>query len=172
MLHIEPEHLSQMFVKATKQVFHDMLEVDIDIKYCELFKTSDLIDKAKLGLTGDIRGVQMDFTGDFDGELFLYYNNSLAMDLTRGFFKLNDVEMEDDELAESIDDILGELTNMTVGLFKSAMLHTDLKCMIGLPKPFHDGSTGVRPDHTILFRNVCAFTLYGDIMISDIIMYG
>ena len=172
MIKIDSEHLHEIFVKATKQVFLDMLETNIELTYTLLTQSCEVIDRPQYGVVGDVRGVQMDFTGDFDGELFFYYDYDLAMELTRTFFTLNDVEMEDEELVESVDDILGELTNITVGLFKSAMLHTNLKCMIGLPKPFHDGSTGVRPDSSIRFRNVCAFSLFGNVMLSDIIMYG
>ena len=172
MINIQPDHLHEMFVKATKQVFLDMLEAEIELSHSELLVSNEPIDRPQLGVTGDVRGIQMDFTGDFDGELFFYYDYAAATALTQTFFKLNDVEMDDEELAESVDDILGELTNMTVGLFKSAMLHTNLKCMIGLPKPFHDGSTGVRPDASISFRNVCSFSFFGGIILSDIIMYG
>ena len=172
MINFEPQPLHEMFVKATKQVFLDMLEAEIELSHSNLLMSCEPIDKAQLGVVAEVRGIQMDFTGDFDGELFFYYDYAAATELTRVFFKLNDVDMEDEELAESVDDILGELTNMTVGLFKSAMLHTNLKCMIGLPKPFHDGSTGVRPDSSVRFRNVCAFTFFGGIILSDIIMYG
>lgn len=172
MIKIEPQHLHEMFVKATKQVFKDMLEAQIELSHSDLLLSCEPVDRPQLGVVDEVRGIQMDFTGDFDGELFFYYDYAAAMELTRAFFTLNDVEMEDEELAESVDDILGELTNMTVGLFKSAMLHTNLKCMIGLPKPFHDGSTGVRPNSSIRFRNICAFTFFGGIILSDIIMYG
>jgi len=172
MIKIDPEQLNKIFVKATKQVFLDVLETNIELKESVITQVCDPVDRPRYGVDSEVRGIQMDFTGDFDGELFFYYDYVTALELTRSFFKLNDVELEDEELAESIDDILGELTNMTVGLFKSAMLHTDLKCLIGLPKPFLHGTTGVRPDSIVRFRNICSFSLYGKIMLSDIIMYG
>ena len=95
MIKIEPQPLHEMFVKAIKQVFLDMLEAKIELSHSDLLVSCEPIDRPQLGVVGDVRGIQMDFTGDFDGELFFYYDYAAANELTRAFFKLNDVEMED-----------------------------------------------------------------------------
>jgi len=71
------------------------------------------------------------FSGTVIGAVYLYYPATLALDLASSF-----LDMDKDELAEergTIDDVIGELANMSIGGFKRALEARGHVCTLTLP---------------------------------------
>lgn len=172
-MEFDPEKLTKTFAKAAQQVFFDMLAEGIELKECVAIAPEDPPERAApshYGIGNEMHCVHIDFTGDFNGELFLYFNMDLARAITRQFLEINEVGLED--LEDCIQDILGEISNMMAGLIKNSLLHTNFKCLLGLPKHLRNRWVTFEETQKVAFRNLSTFAVLGDTMVGDLVFYG
>lgn len=92
--------------------------------------------------------VVMGLTGDLQGSLTLTMTGEAAIDWTRGL-----IEIESDEVDQTVVDAVGELGNMVVGGAKHRL--TDFHLTMSLPSVIHSGidqigfSSRVDPIHLV-----------------------
>lgn len=72
------------------------------------------------------------FLGDVNGLIYLYFDAPFAADCTG---KMLDLSLSEVEAAgdETVNDAIGELTNMIVGTFKNRLCDAGLPCKLTLP---------------------------------------
>jgi CheY-specific phosphatase CheX len=172
---VEFDHatMEEFFVRAAKQVYSDLLDIKIELKEAIPINNDDNPEKSHpptYGVYDDIFGVRIDFSGDFEGEMFLYFNRPLAEKITKTFFDKNEVEIDQLE-DDSVDEIIQEMANMTSGLFKSGFLKNNLDCLLGLPRIMHNECVAIEDPNTIRVRLICNMTVLDDVMMADLVIY-
>ncbi len=106
------------------------------------------------------------FVGKVDGIVYLCIPDDFAMDAAGRVLGMSaaEVEMSGDG---TIKDVIGEITNMTVGGFKNALCDVGFPCKLTLP-------TIVRGDHLAVSsikgaeRHIFHFDCAGHLLVADI----
>lgn len=172
-MELNAETLTKTFVKAGQQVFFDLLAQTIEADQVFYVFPEDPPEKSEpttYGTGEEIWGVRLDFTGDFYGELFLYFSRNLAREITRQFLILN--ECDPDDADDCITDIIGEVANMMSGLIKNSLMGNNLKCMLGLPNHFHNQWITFEDPAAVGFRNMCTFSVFNEVFVADLVLYA
>ncbi len=172
-MELNAESLTKTFVKAGQQVFFDILGQTIEAQEVFYVFPEDPPQRSEpttYGVKEQLWGVRLDFTGDFNGELFLYFSTTLALQITRHFLTLNECDPNDAD--DCIPDIMGEIANMTSGLIKNSLMGSQLKCMLGLPNHFHNQWIVFEDPNAIAFRNMCVYKVFDDVFVADLVLYA
>lgn len=170
---LNADSLTNSFIKAAQQVFFDLLAQPIEMDQCVYVFAEDDQEKAApvtYGISSELKGVRINFTGDFHGELILFFSKDLARAIGIAFLTLNEVDT--DEVDECIDDILGEIANMMAGLIKNSLIGNKYKSMLGLPHHFDNKWVTFEDTSVIGFRNICTFPVFEDIFMADLLLYA
>ena len=172
-MELNPETLTQTFVKAGQQVFFDLLAQSIEAEkvfYVFPDDPPEVSTPTTYGIGEELWGVRIDFTGDFFGELFLYFSMDLAVEITRQFLILN--ECDPDDADECITDIIGEISNMMAGLIKNSLMGADLKCLLGLPNHMQNQWVTFEDPEAVAFRNMAVFNVFDSPFVTDLVLYN
>ncbi len=73
------------------------------------------------------------FTGEANGMVYLYMEMDLAAQIAAGITGMTAAEMLTPDNAEIVKDVVGEITNMTVGTFKNGICDLGFQCKVTLP---------------------------------------
>ncbi len=73
------------------------------------------------------------FTGEANGMVYLYLEMDLAAQIAAGITGMTPAEMLTPDNAEIVKDVVGEITNMTVGTFKNGICDLGFQCKVTLP---------------------------------------
>lgn len=73
------------------------------------------------------------FTGEANGMVYLYMEFELAAQIAAGITGMTSAELQQHDNAEIVKDVVGELTNMTVGTFKNGICDLGFQCKVTLP---------------------------------------
>ncbi len=73
------------------------------------------------------------FTGEANGMVYLYMEMDLAAQIAAGITGMTANELITTDNAEIIKDVVGEITNMTVGTFKNGICDLGFQCKVTLP---------------------------------------
>lgn len=127
------ETLQGLLVNAVNNVFETMVQTTT------VFKTR--LDRAqiagdnspfyKLGSKDPLIVGSIGFTGEANGVVFIYIEYDIALDVTSAM-----TGMEPEELREEMDivkDVIGEISNMTIGNFKNGICDLGFNCRVTLP---------------------------------------
>jgi chemotaxis protein CheX len=93
---------------------------------------------ASLGAPPFVAGC-VGFGGDIDGLVYLCLTESAAAQIARQVLGMTEAEVKQHS-PEILKDVVGEITNMTTGAFKTALNQAGLPCKLTLP-------TFLRGDH-------------------------
>ena len=108
------------------------------------------------------------FIGDANGLIYLYLPLALAQVLTCHLLGMTQVELEEagDEV---INDAIGELTNMTVGSFKSSLCDAGFPCKLTIPSILRGSNFCIEPISSVQ-RYIYSFESSGYKIVADILM--
>jgi chemotaxis protein CheX len=70
------------------------------------------------------------FIGRLSGVVFLYSTHSFALNMTSRLLGISQSEIETDEM---VNDAMGELANMVVGIIKSRLSDRGMPCVLTIP---------------------------------------
>lgn len=73
------------------------------------------------------------FTGEANGMVYLYMETDLAAQIAAGITGMEPAELLTPDNNEIIRDVVGEITNMTVGTFKNGICDLGFQCKVTLP---------------------------------------
>ncbi len=73
------------------------------------------------------------FTGEANGMVYLYMEMDLAAQIAAGITGMTPAEMIAPDNSDIIKDVVGEITNMTVGTFKNGICDLGFQCKVTLP---------------------------------------
>lgn len=105
-------------------------------------------------------------TGSVNGFIHLYFDLDFANHCTRRLLGLLDGAVVPDS---SVNDAVGELTNMTVGAFKRALSAAGFSCRLTTSSILRGGSFNIEPI-TFADRHVFRFEMDGGGLTTDILI--
>lgn len=73
------------------------------------------------------------FTGEANGMVYLYMEQDLAAQIAAGITGMSAAELLAPDGFEIVRDVVGEITNMTVGTFKNGICDLGFQCKVTLP---------------------------------------
>lgn len=108
------------------------------------------------------------FLGNLTGIMYIFMDLPLAVKVTSVLLDLSidEIEMEDHE---SVNDAIGELTNMIVGTFKNDLSIKGYECRMTIPSIMRGSNFSIEPADVAL-RRVFQFDCEGNAFVIDILM--
>ncbi|MBK8475570.1 MAG: chemotaxis protein CheX [Opitutaceae bacterium] len=73
------------------------------------------------------------FTGEANGMVYLYMEMELASQIAAGITGMTAAEILHPDNNDIVKDVVGEITNMTVGTFKNGICDLGFQCKVTLP---------------------------------------
>lgn len=125
--------IDEMVADAVKKVFSTMLQIDVEHEKT-LVIGDDGIDESEQPLPVNCPMVagSVGFIGSVNGVIYLFFEETIALELTGSFLGMTAEEVEQED-HETINDALGEMTNMIVGTFKNRLCDHGLNCRLTVP---------------------------------------
>ena len=108
------------------------------------------------------------FVGEVNGLIYLHLDLAFARICTRHLLGMNEAELE---LAgdEAINDAIGELTNMTVGMFKNGLCDAGHPCKLTIPSILRGTNFSIEPISSAV-RHAYYFDCAEHRVVADILM--
>jgi chemotaxis protein CheX len=108
------------------------------------------------------------FIGEINGLLYLYLPEKFARVVTSHMLGMSEPEVvaEGDEV---VNDAIGELTNMTVGVFKNGLSDSGLSCRLTIPSILRGSNFTIEPISSAT-RWIFYFDCTGHKLVADILM--
>ncbi len=108
------------------------------------------------------------FIGEINGLMYLYLPEKFARFVTSHMLGMTESEVvaEGDEV---VNDAIGELTNMTVGVFKNALFDSGLSCRLTIPSILRGSNFTIEPISSA-DRFIFYFDCAGHRLVTDILM--
>lgn len=119
-------------------------------------------------LAGAVAIGSVGFAGDFCGLVFLYLSEKLALGSAQAM-----LGMSADEIAsagrEVVSDVIGELTNMTVGVFKNRIQDMGYPCKLTIPTVVWGHNVTIQPTRGAI-RRTYVFQVENQSVVLDLIV--
>ncbi len=108
------------------------------------------------------------FIGELSGLIYLYLEADFASQLARQILGMSDKELTDagDEV---VNDVVGELTNMTVGTFKNQLCDHGYPCKLTIPSILRGSNFSVEPISSAS-RRIYRFSIAGRTLVADLLV--
>jgi len=169
---INDTDLEALAVNAVDSVFDTMLDSSITLQskmaidedsYAAGLKLP--IDTNQTLITGTVG-----FIGKMTGIIYIFMDLPLAMNVTCKMLGLEPDEVES-EGHETVNDAVGEMTNMIVGTFKNELSNKGFECRMTIPSILRGSNYTIEPAEAAL-RRVYKFECEGSSFVIDILMRG
>ena len=122
-----------------------------------------------LGTSGEIITASVGFTGVVQGVIYIAVDRELGNKLTSAFLGMEPAEVEA-EGDETVNDALGELANMCVGVFKNRICDRGYHCMLTLPTLIRGNNIAIQSNiHQGVIRQVHHFRAFDMQLVVDLI---
>src|SRR5688572_21792128 len=108
------------------------------------------------------------FIGEANGLMYIYLPLTFARLCTKNLLGMTEREL-DDAGEDTINDAVGELTNMTVGSFKSGLCDAGYSCMLTMPSILRGSNFCIEPISSAV-RHLYFFDCAGHRVVTDILM--
>ncbi len=108
------------------------------------------------------------FVGKIDGLIYLYLPEKFARLATSHLLGMSEYAIAA-EGASVVNDAIGELTNMTVGVFKNALCDSGLTCRLTIPSILRGSNFTIEPISSAT-RWIFHFDCAGYRLVADILM--
>jgi chemotaxis protein CheX len=108
------------------------------------------------------------FIGEANGLIYLYLPEKFARLTTCHMLGLKDSELDGDG-AEVVNDAIGELTNMIVGVFKNGLCDSGYSCRLTVPSILRGSNFCIEPISSAS-RRIFYFDCTGYRLVADILM--
>ncbi len=167
---ISDQELEALAVNSVSSVFNTMLESEahlretIKIDEEALEKGVNLpINTSQILLAGTVG-----FIGGLTGIIYIFMDLPLAMKTTCKLLGLEADEVEE-EGHETVNDAIGELTNMIVGTFKNDLSNKGYECRMTIPSILRGSNYTIEPAEAAL-RRIFKFDCEGSSFVLDILI--
>ena len=107
------------------------------------------------------------FTGEANGMVYLYMEMDLAAQIAAGITGMTTAEILHPDNNDIVKDVVGEITNMTVGTFKNGICDLGFQCKVTLPTVLRGSQLQVETV-TGAQRWTFSFDVMGRPMIADL----
>ncbi|MCH6255882.1 chemotaxis protein CheX [Puniceicoccaceae bacterium K14] len=167
---INDKDLEALANNALTTVFDTMLDTKVSLNESIILESESYnkglvlpLDTTQPLVTGTVG-----FIGKLTGIIYIFMNLPFAEKLT---CKLLDMEPDDldSESTETVNDALGELTNMIVGTFKNELSDKGFHCRMTIPSILRGSNYTIEPVEVAL-RRIYQFECEGSPFVIDILM--
>jgi chemotaxis protein CheX len=118
--------IRENIIRAVGDVFKTMLGQSVQ------FRAVESIAAPQSGSTLQHVVGTVGFIGDINGLIYLYIDEEFAGKCTREMLGMTDQEFAENG-SESVNDAIGEITNMVVGSFKNGLCDAGYPCKLTIP---------------------------------------
>ncbi|MCS6243693.1 MAG: chemotaxis protein CheX [Opitutus sp.] len=159
-----PEAVFQETItRAVQEVFKTMLNQNVTHVPMNAEET-----KACLGLDTPHVVSTVGFIGSINGLIYLYMKDSFAAQCAGTMLGMDAAEIKEAG-DETVNDAIGEITNMTVGTFKNQLSDKGFPCKLTIPSIMR-GSNFQVESITAATRRTYKFAIGGNSIIADLLM--
>ena len=167
---ISDSELETLATNAVRSVFDMMLDSSADIS--ESLRIDEAAYEKGIQLPIDtsqtlIAGT-VGFIGKITGIIYIFMDLPLAMKATCKLLGLEPDDIES-EGHETVNDAIGELTNMIVGTFKNDLSNKGFECRMTIPSILRGSNYTIEPAEVAL-RRVYKYECEGHSFVLDILM--
>jgi chemotaxis protein CheX len=160
--------LAEMMIDAVEKVFGTMVRRKVVL-------TRQFISDRGHAAAPDLEGGDfpvvvgtVGFIGKTNGVIYLYLPEPLAIGLACDMLGLESTDLGAGD-AETVNDAIGELTNMVVGTFKNQLCDRGLDCHLTIPSILRGSRFRVQPVANAT-RRVFEFETGGSRFLSDVLI--
>lgn len=155
-----------MVVKGLKDVFKTMLQVSITLDDCHRVDSqggtsplSKLDDTLVVGNVG--------FVGSISGMVYIAMPEKLGREIAKRMLGMDEADLDGEH--EMVNDVIGEITNMSVGAYKNQMADKGYPCRLTIPSIIR-GKYFVVESADAAFRQIYTFSFKDHIFTFELIM--
>mgnify|MGYP002633378560 CR=1 FL=1 len=162
--------LEDLATEAVRNVFSTMLDADASLVQSREVNKADYSNGFRLPLDIDetlIAGT-VGFIGKLMGVIYIFMDLPMAIKFTSRLLDLSDDEIEA-EGHETVNDAIGELTNMIVGAFKNDLSNRGFDCRMTIPSIIRGSNYTIEPSEDAL-RRIFKFDCEGSSFVIDILI--
>ncbi|MDX2110226.1 MAG: chemotaxis protein CheX [Verrucomicrobiota bacterium] len=167
--------VGQILDQAVKDVFDTMLSMNSLLIWSspEIVKKSDSIDPAE-SLISDMAIHNMivvgtvGFVGEVNGLIYLYVDLPFATKITQKLLQI-DLDALGEDADGAVNDAIGEITNMVVGVFKNKLCDQGYPCRLTIPSILRGTDISVEPVG-YAHRRIYKFDIAGSLLTTDVVM--
>ncbi|HZZ17772.1 MAG TPA: chemotaxis protein CheX [Opitutaceae bacterium] len=154
--------IRENIIRAVGDVFKTMLNQSVQFRS---------VDQASIPQPGSalqhVVGT-VGFIGDINGLIYLYIDEDFAGKCTREMLGMTDQEFAENG-SESVNDAIGEITNMVVGSFKNGLCDAGYPCKLTIPSILRGRNFSVEQVSSTQ-RHVYCFETQGRQITADILL--
>jgi len=167
---ISDQEIEALATNAVGSVFGTMLDAKILLKGQKAIAPETR--EVCVSLPGEESGAMITgtvgFIGSMTGIIYIYMGMPLAMKATSRLLGL-DAEDIESEGHETVNDAVGELTNMIVGAFKNDLSEKGYECRMTIPSILRGSNYSIEPAE-VAMRRIYHYDCEGSPFVIDILM--
>ncbi len=153
--------------QAVQKVFQTMLQKTAEPVSGETPVPADDPWTRPPDLTGVLAVGSVGFAGDITGLVYIYLSERMAHIVTQGMLGMTEAEV-DEGGRECMSDTVGELSNMTVGVFKNRIHDLGYPCKLTIPTVVWGDGITIQPMRGTV-RRTYVFRVEGMSVVADLI---
>ena len=161
------EIFKECIEQAMQKVFHTMLQKTAEPVCGESPVPTANPWARPADLTGSIAVGSVGFAGDLSGLVFIYLSEDFAHIIAQGMLGMSAQEVIDAG-REVVSDVIGELSNMTVGVFKNRIHDMGYPCKLTIPTVVWGCDISIQPTRGTV-RRTYVFNVENHSVIADLI---
>lgn len=168
------DQIEDMAVSALTGVFQTMLDLSIELTSQTVLDNSEgaraqtaptPIETDEIVVAGSVG-----FIGSLSGVIFIYLKESLAKKLTCKMLHMEPADLEE-EGPDTVNDAMGEMTNMTAGSFKNQLCDMGYNCRLTIPSILRGNHFQVeKTPNPEIKRIAYRFNTEGEEILIDLLM--
>lgn len=153
--------------QAVQKVFQTMLQKNAEPVSGETPVPADIPWSRPPDLEGVLAVGSVGFAGDITGLVYIYLSEKMAVSVTRGMLGMSEEEVVEAG-RECMSDTIGELSNMTVGVFKNRIHDLGYPCKLTIPTVVWGDGITIQPLKGTV-RRTYVFKVEGMSVVTDLI---
>lgn len=153
--------------QAVQKVFQTMMQKAVVSVSGETPVPADLPWQRPHDLEGVLAVGNVGFAGDITGLVYLYLSEEFASIVAQGMLGMSEAEVAEAG-RECVSDTIGELSNMTVGVFKNRIHDLGYPCKLTIPTVVWGAGISIQPLRGTV-RRTYVFKVEGHSVVADLI---
>lgn len=162
------EQIEQMVVTGLTDVFQTMLSTNLELRTCQTIEDGTPGSVSPLSACDDPLVVgNVGFVGKISGMVYLAMPESASLSIAMKMLGLDPADLDGEY--EMINDVIGEITNMSAGAYKNQMADMGYPCRLTIPSIIR-GKYFVVEAAKATFRQLFVFDFEGKPISFELIM--
>jgi len=156
-----------MVEHALKDVFKTMLSIDLELKEFTTMKEGENARSPLSKCDGALVIGNVGFVGRVSGMVYTAMTDGLARKVAMEMLGMSNSELGEEH--DLVNDVIGELTNMSAGAFKNQLCDRGLACRLSIPSIIR-GKYFVVEGSSAEFRQIYVFGCGEELLTFELLM--